>query len=127
MRKIEIGTATEGMVLAKPLLNATGKTLLAQGCKLTERIIARLTEWECDVLFVEGDPQCDDEKGAVVGFDFVSRDIEDIFAEIEARFHRVNDDPIMAKIKTTLKEQIIKRYQGHESREERAQTPGQQD
>ena len=107
MRKLTIDKVHEGMVLAKPLHNIEGKVLLAQGCKLSSRVISRLGEWGCDVLYVEGEPESSSEQNAVLGYNFQDGDIENMLEEIELRFSNVPDDPILQMVKVTLKEHLI--------------------
>ncbi len=109
MRKLKIMQACEGMVLAKPLTNSEGKVLVAEKCRLTEKIITRLDDWGCDVIFVEGDPQSDEEKGIVVGLDISNGNTEELFEQIDKSFSKVSDDNLMQKVKEALKEQLLKK------------------
>ena len=109
MRKLTIMQACEGMVLAKALTNSDGKVLVAEKGRLTEKILTRLEDWGCDVVFVEGDPQSDEEKGIVVGLDISSGDTEELFAQIDKSFSKVSDDALMIKVRETLKEQLVKK------------------
>jgi len=109
MRKITIMQACEGMVLAKPLTNSEGKILVAEKCRLTEKILTRLDDWGCDMVFVEGEPQSDEEKGIVVGLDLSDSNTEELFEQIDKSFAKVSDDPLMEQVKEALKSQLLKK------------------
>jgi hypothetical protein len=62
---IEIDSATEGMVLAKPLLDAGGSVLLPQGSTLTSSSLASLRRRGIDQLQVlMPEPEVDNEAAA---------------------------------------------------------------
>lgn len=107
MRKLTIDNVKDGMTLAKPLHNMEGKVLLAQGCKLSQRIISRLDEWGCDIVYVEGEPETESEKNMVMGYDCQDGNVEKLIEEIELRFSNVADDPVLQMVKMTFKEHII--------------------
>ncbi|MDX9701409.1 MAG: hypothetical protein RBU23_00040 [Candidatus Auribacterota bacterium] len=113
MRKMTIDKVQDGMVLAKPLHNIEGKVLLAQGCKLSTRIISRLDEWGCDIVYVEGEPETLSEQKSVLGYSCKDGDVEKLLEEIELRFSNVSDDPVLQMVKTTLKEHLIRKYGDH--------------
>ncbi len=107
MRKLNIDKVHDGMILAKPLHNIEGKILLAEGCKLSTRVISRLEEWGCDVVYVEGEPESSDEQNAVLGYNCQDGNIEKMLEEIELRFSNVSDDPVLQMVKMSLKEHLI--------------------
>jgi|GEM_PF-153295 len=122
MRKLIIGKVEEGMTLAKPLLKPDGTILLAQGCKLSARIISRLSEWGFDSVIVDGDPQSPDEMIETSGINTQNIGMDELFAQIDKQFAKVETDEIMLKLKNALKSHISKKYSENDNkREERIQ------
>jgi molybdopterin biosynthesis enzyme len=57
MRRINVKSVKDGMVLAEPVVNARGSLLMDKGTALREAFIARLTQWGIPIVCVEGRPQ----------------------------------------------------------------------
>ncbi len=120
MRRIVIEKVEEGMILGKALLKSDGKILLGQGCKLSARIISRLSEWGFESIVVEGDPQSADEIIESAGINNQNMSMDEIFVQIDNMFSKVDDDEIMMKLKNGLKFHISRKYTANDTeREER--------
>lgn len=98
------------MVLARAVKNPDGQVLLKEGIELSGRLIERLGEWECDLIYVEGEPESPEEEEHVVGLNIKNADIQDILVQIELRFSNVRDDELMQKIKRGVQEHYIRKY-----------------
>ena len=91
------------MILAKPFHNAQGKVLLMKGCRLTAKTIARLYDWDCEFIYIEGAPETNDEKTKTIGIDYDISKLDLILEDIDKRFEKVNGDEVLTMIKETLK------------------------
>jgi hypothetical protein len=78
------------MVLAKAVENDRGMTLYGAGTQLTETAIARLSGMEIQRITVEGHP---------VDTGDVGRSVEQEAEALRLRFRKVEDDPLMRKVK----------------------------
>ncbi len=54
MRRISVKEAQPGMVLARPITDQQGRTIVNKGASLTQLYISRLGKWGIEELFVEG-------------------------------------------------------------------------
>jgi hypothetical protein len=97
MKKIPISHATAGMKLAKPVTNDRGIVLCGPGTELTEEMIARLSNMGAKRITVERLPgdTGDAEKSLGLQID-----------ELNARFRKVEGDPLMRKIKEIFLERL---------------------
>ncbi len=100
MQKIALKVAAPGMKLAKPVVNDRGMTLCGAGTVLSQDTIDRLSGMDVKRISVEGHPI---DTGQEV------KSLSQQLEELNARFRRVEADPLMKKIKNTyskiLKEQ----------------------
>ena len=85
------------MKLAKPVTNDRGMILCGEGTVLTEEIIARLHRMEVPHIAVKGHPV---NKGAE------AKSLEQQLKEIDERFSRIGNDPLMLKIKDLFAKQL---------------------
>jgi hypothetical protein len=56
VRKITPKEVEDGMVLAEPLLAASGSVLMGKGATLRKSLVARLSAWGVASLAIEGEP-----------------------------------------------------------------------
>jgi len=101
MRKVATNDLEPGMKIARKVENKAGMVLLPEGIELTEAHISRLKKWGIEEIYVEGE----DEKGAGSGADIVP-DLtvsEDFIANLNHKFEKVLDDPIMQGIYNAVK------------------------
>lgn len=83
------------MTLAKPVVNERGMTLVGAGTHLTEETIERLVGMEVKRITVEGHP---------VDTGQEEKSLDQMLGELDKRFIKVKDDPLMKKIKTVISE-----------------------
>lgn len=79
------------MVLAKPVENETGQTLVAEKTELTEKLLERLDRFGINRISVEGHP--------VPMPDVPPPDPKKIQLEVTRMFTHVVDDPTMKQLK----------------------------
>lgn len=91
MRRIKPGEAQVGDVIAVPLVNEEGRTLLPQGARLSAAVLSRLSDWGVHELSIEGDTE-DVEPTAAAG-------AADLLAALEHRFSEWEGDATMVRIK----------------------------
>jgi hypothetical protein len=90
MQKIPLKLATPGMKLAKPVMNERGMTLCGAGTELNEDTIERLARMEVKRITVEGHP---------VDTGQEEKSLDQQLDALDARFRKVENDPLMKKIK----------------------------
>jgi hypothetical protein len=93
MQKILLKQATAGMKLAKPVENDRGMILCGAGTELTEDTIDRLVRMEVKKITVEGHP---------VDTGQEQKSLDQLLKELDGRFQKVADDPLMRKIKNMI-------------------------
>jgi hypothetical protein len=93
MQKILLKQATAGMKLAKPVENDRGMILCGAGTELTEDTIDRLVRMEVKRITVEGHP---------VDTGQEQKSLDQLLKELDGRFQKVADDPLMRKIKNMI-------------------------
>ena len=101
MRKISVEDLKAGMKVAQKVENKAGMVLLPEGIELTDAHISRLKKWGIEEIFVEGEPQ--DGEGAEDGLLPSNLNNEDFLKELNYKFEKVLDDPIMKKIYDVVK------------------------
>lgn len=97
MQKIPLSLANESMTLAKPVTKDNGMVLIAQGTKLTHKIIERLTKMGIKQIVVEGHPVDLGDTGA--SSSFTKR-----LTRLDHLFRRYNQDPWMQEVKVCIQE-----------------------
>jgi hypothetical protein len=79
MRRINVKSVKDGMVLAEPVMNARGSLLMDKGTVLREAFIARLTQWGIPVVCVEGHSEEGESVSAVQEIDKQKIPLEKLF------------------------------------------------
>lgn len=102
MSMMRIGELQPGMILSQPLQDLAGRTLLKEGAELTARYIERIRKWGFEAVAVEGDDDGPRELPPAVGYPAAGRSWEEVKAEIERRFSKSGDDPILNRLKETV-------------------------
>ena len=98
MREIAVGEADVGDVVAEPVVNGQGRTLLPKGAKLSAAVLSRLGGWGVNRLRVEGDdPAADGDQGS------------SLVEELEHRFSEWDDDQLMTAIKAIAARHLQRR------------------
>ena len=93
MQKIPLKKAKAGMKLAKPVENDRGMTLCGAGTELTDETIDRLVRMEVKRITVEGHP---------IDTGQEQKSLDQLLKELDGRFKKVADDPLMKKIKNMI-------------------------
>jgi len=91
MQKIPLQKAEPGMVLAREICRSDSSSnipICGRDTVLTESLIARLNNMDIKSVYVKGHPIW------VAG----EKTLEDMLAELDRRFEKTADDPIMSKI-----------------------------
>lgn len=89
MQKLPIYLAKPGMILARAVAKDNGMALCAEGTELTAALIERLMQMNVTRLTVMGRPVDTGEQ---------PKPVEDRIRDMEGRFDRVRDDPLMMRI-----------------------------
>jgi len=104
LQRIPIKLARSGMSLAKEAITPEGRVLCGPGTKLNEDLISRLSRQGISILTVEGHPvKLPGEKG-----------LSERLKDIEERFSKVKDDPVLRALKTQIAEYWIVQERGEE-------------
>lgn len=93
MQRVPLSKVKPGMVLARAITNEKGMPLCAEGAELSDAIIERLRRMNVDVVTLKGHP-------VDLGGEVKTRD--ERIQEMEARFVRVADDPLMERLKNAI-------------------------
>ena len=99
MQNIPLTLALPGMVLGRDIKNSddpAAMTVCGKGVKLTESLLERLSQMGIQSLVVEGHPV------KIAG----EATLEEMLAALDKRFTRVQDDPLMMKIKEIHRKRI---------------------
>ncbi len=108
MQKVPIDMVKPGMVLAKTILNEKGMALCAEGTELTAAIIERLMKMNVSHLTLKGHP-------VELGIETKTR--EQRVQELIMRFSRVQGDPIMDKLESSIEHAILSQEEDESSPE----------
>jgi hypothetical protein len=98
MQKVPIDLVKPGMVLAKSVSNEKGMPLCAEGTELNANLIERLKKMNIGTVTLKGHP-------VDVGVD--EKTTEEKIQELNARFIKVEGDPIMDKLKEAIASAIV--------------------
>lgn len=109
MRKISVQSLEENMILAKDVNDKNGRILLGKGANLTLKIIQKFNDLEIDAIFVEGDPETDEEKErSFIGYGSKGESMDEILETIQHKFEHVRQDPILAEIEKIIMHRVQK-------------------
>jgi len=104
MKKLRTDQLQSGMVVAKDIMDITGKLLVAKGVTLSEQLIPRLSQREVDFVWVESD-----EEEISLSPKEIERIKEEIRENLDKRFRLVAQDPIMSGLKEKILGYLIER------------------
>lgn len=100
MRRIQAGQARVGDVVAEPITNGQGRTLLPRGARLSAAVLSRLQGWGVQELCVEGEePVAVGEAAAAGAGTRLLHDLDHRFAEWEG-------DEVMMRIKAVARRHL---------------------
>jgi hypothetical protein len=101
MQRIPLALAAEGMVVARPIPNVDdpgAMPICGKGVTLTASLVERLRDRGVHALTVEGHPVAVDGEAT----------LDQQLAELDRRFRRVANDPLMSQIKQMYRRQLIR-------------------
>ena len=98
MRRIRVQEAKVGEVLAAPLIDRQGRTLLPKGAKLSPAVLSRLQGWGVFELDIEG-------QGARAS----KKSTDQLLADLEHRFADWQDQPLMRQIEEIARRHLRRR------------------
>ena len=104
MKKLRTDQLQPGMVVAKDIMDITGKLLVAKGVTLSEQLIPRLSQRGVDLVWVESD-----EEEISLSPKEIERIKEEIRENLDKRFRLVAQDPIMSGLKEEILGYLIER------------------
>jgi hypothetical protein len=95
MQRVPIENLTPGMTLAKPVANAAGLVVVAEGMVLDESLIARLQRMGTLAVHVAG---------CSAGAD--AKTLAELEQELDHRFRKVAADPIQSRIREAVRRHL---------------------
>ncbi len=98
MRRIRVQEAKVGDVLAAPVTDKQGRTLLPKGAKLSPAVLSRLQGWGVFELSLEGQGAWTSEKSTA-----------ELLADLEHRFADWQDQPLMRRIEEIASSHLRRR------------------
>ena len=104
MQRIPLKLAQPGMILAKEAVTPEGQVLCGAGTTLSQEILARLAKQEVLTLTVEGHPV------SMPG----EKTLPEKLKELDLRFSKVKDDPVLRALKTLIAEFWIIQEKGED-------------
>lgn len=110
MQKLPINLVQPGMVLAKAVIKDNGMALCAEGSELTAALIERLVQMNISSLTVKGHP---------IDLGEQPMTLEDRIRELEARFARIEDDPLMMQVRDAISQAMLTQAREDQEIEER--------
>jgi len=104
MKKLRTEQLQPGMVVAKDILDITGKLLVVEGTTLDEPLIPRLAHRGVDVAWVKSD-----EEEIAPTQEEKERIIKEIREDLDKRFHLVAQDPIMRGLRKRIFDYLVRK------------------
>ncbi len=95
MKRVPLDEAEPGMVLAKPVTNQTGVTVLPAGTELDRELLKRLDRMNLTAVYVEGDAGAAGAKSPA-----------DVEQDLTRRFRKVAGDPTQAMIREAVRRHV---------------------
>lgn len=95
MKRVPLDEAEPGMVLAKPVTNQTGVTVLPAGTELDQDLLTRLDRMNLSAVYVEGAAGADADKSPA-----------ELEQELDRRFRKVAGDPSQVMIREAVRRHI---------------------
>lgn len=116
MRMFRAEELRPGMVLAQPLRDLAGRTLLKEGAELTESYIEHIRRWGFDQVAVEGGEDEPEELPPVIGYPVEGRSWEEVREEVERRFSRSGRDPLLLGLEKAVLARVKELVELHAGR-----------
>lgn len=102
MSRISEKNLTPGMKLTRPVLNKGGLVMIGENTELTEGLIEKIREMDVGSVYVHG----------------TSRELpprDELLAQLDKRFSKVEEMPYMGTLKKVISEHIESLYEDHGS------------
>jgi len=109
MRRIAAGEAQAGDIVAEPVVNDQGRTLLPKGARLSTAVLGRLQAWGVNELCVEGETVEPDAGSSDTDVDAPDAGLLESLAH---RFDGCEGDPVMMRIKSVAHRHLSALRQG---------------
>ena len=101
MKRIRAGEAQVGDIVAEPIVNEQGRTLLPRGARLSAAVLSRLEGWGVGELCIEGD-----DAGAMPEPAPADGGASDLLAALEHRFEAWAGDEVMDRIRAVARRHL---------------------
>ena len=98
MQRIRVQEAKVGDMLAEPIVDRQGRTLLPKGAKLSPAVLSRLQGWGVFELNIEGQGSWASDKSSA-----------ELLADLEHRFADWQDQPLMKQIEDLARRHLNRR------------------
>lgn len=95
MKRVPLDEAEPGMVLAKPVTNQTGVTVLPAGTELDQELLKRLDRMNLSAVYVEGAASAAGGKSQA-----------ELEQDLNQRFRKVAGDPTQAMIREAVRRHL---------------------
>ncbi len=95
MKRVPLDEAEPGMVLAKPVTNQTGMTVLPAGTELDQDLLKRLDRMNLTAVYVEG-------VAGAAG----AKSPADLEQDLNRRFRKVTGDPTQVMIREAVRRHV---------------------
>ena len=102
MIKIAADKLEEGMILAQKIERADGIMLCNRGTELTPALINTIRRMDLESVLIEGDPFASEEEKQA--------HVQGLLRELDERFSRVADDPVLGQLKEMFSRKIQETY-----------------
>lgn len=98
MSRVPVSKLVSGTVLLRPVVNRNGLVLIAEGTELTDTLINKIRSMDVDSVHVCGServlPPCDE-----------------VLADLDRRFSKIESEPFMSIIKNAVTGHIMSLYE----------------
>ena len=101
MRTIAAADAETGDIVAEPVINDQGRTLLPKGARLSAAVISRLPGWGVEELRIEGE-----DEAPVTAEASPAEGSTDLLEALDHRFSAWEEDATMMRIKAVARRHL---------------------
>lgn len=102
MIKVPLEKLEPGLVLAQKIERADGIMLCNRGTELTPALINTIRRMDLENVLIEGDPFASEEEKQA--------HVQGLLRELDERFSRVADDPVLSDLKEMFSRKIQETY-----------------
>lgn len=121
IKKIPVGELQAGMILAQPINDQNGRTIMPEGARLTPMHLKRLEKWGVDAVAIHADestgqPESEEKIAARESIQQASAEDKEfmrkVAVEVMERFQNVGENPVMAELKRLAVRHLVTRGRG---------------